>query len=689
MDKEKPKTQDPKPITHNHKYAEVVFNLPVDKSFHYLVPGHLEDAVEIGKRVKAPFGPRSLTGFIVGLPERPPKSFRSRLKEIIGVIDEKPLFGGTLLELARWMNEYYLCSLGETLGTFIPPRLGFYRYKEYKDSQAPIEASKPFCLSPSQGKVLTVIREAIKEGRYGSFLLHGITASGKTEVYLQAIDEVRRQGKGAIVLIPEISLTKQIVDRFSLRFPCEVAVLHSGLSAGERHREWRKIRDGQANIVIGARSAVFAPMATLGLIVVDEEHETSYKQDETSPRYHGRDVAIMRARIENALIILGSATPSLESFYNTGRGKSRCLRLKERIDNRPLPRVRIVDMKRNLTSTPGVWNGKAHGVLSLELRDELKGCLGRGEQAVLFLNRRGYSNFVLCRECGQVINCPDCDVSLTYHLKNKVLCCHYCNYTQSAPSYCPKCKGVNIGRLGMGTQRVEEEAKRLFPQARVLRMDRDTTRRRGSHEVILSAFEKGEADILLGTQMVAKGLDFAGVTLVGVISADVALNLPDFRAGERTFNLLTQVGGRAGRGAKEGLVIIQTYNPNYYSIVAAKDHDYDSFYEQEILLRKELGYPPFNHLLNIKIEGPDEKTVIHGAQDLGRGLKSRNVESGCQILGPAPCSIPKIRRRYRWQILIKGKQPSKIRSLVQNSLESVSFARSLKLIIDMDPMMML
>lgn len=665
------------------KYAEVVFDLPIDKSFHYLVPAHLEDMAMIGKRVKAPFGKKSLTGFIIGLQDTPPMS-DLQLKEINDIIDKDPVLDVPLLQLARWIKEYYFVSLGETLRAFIPPRLSSYKSQLNRTGMKG-EGSLPLSPSPSQEEVLTIIKAAIKEGGYNSLLLYGITGSGKTEVYLQTIDEVRKKGKGAIVLIPEISLTKQIVDRFSLRFPHEVAVLHSGLSAGERHKEWRRIYDGQANIVIGARSAVFAPIPRLGLIVVDEEHETSYKQDEASPRYQGRDVAIMRAKIEDGLIILGSATPSLESYYNTTTGKkSRRLLLRERIENRPLPEVRIVDMRRVTQK-----GKKAPVILSSLLEQELRRCLSRGEQIVLFLNRRGFSNFILCPDCGEVIGCPHCSVSLTYHLKGRLLRCHYCNYVEAAPSTCPKCKGVNLGCFGLGTQQVEEELRRLFPETRILRMDRDTTTRRGSHEEILSTFEKGEADILLGTQMVAKGLDFAGVTLVGVISADVALNLPDFRAAERTFNLLTQVAGRAGRGPKEGMVIIQTYNPCHYSIVAARDHDYDSFYTKEILLRKELGYPPFNHLLNLRFEGMDEGAVIRGAEDLNRELRLRSSEFRCQVLGPAPCALVRIRERFRWQILIKGKRPSEIRSLLQESLSSLSFPRTLKIVIDMDPVMML
>jgi len=670
------------------KCIEVVFNLPIDNSFHYLVPSCLEASIEVGKRVKAPFGPKELIGFIAGLSTKPSGRPGLRLKEIIEVVDKTPLLSDRLMRLARWMSEYYLCPLGETIGAFIPPGINTSKPKNTTSkiktdlstsALTNVNSSKPLLPTSHQKEVLERVREAIGRGGYTSFLLYGITGSGKTEVYLQAIEEVIRGGKGAIVLIPEISLTKQTLERFSDRFPGKVAVLHSGLTLSQRSREWRRIREGRVHIVIGARSAIFAPMEKVGLIVVDEEHETSFKQDETSPRYQGRDVAVMRAKIEDAVIILGSATPSLESYYNTRNGKSSLLYLPERMEGRSLPPVEMVDMRKETG---------ASGILSRALRNGIETVLKRKEQAILFLNRRGYSNFLLCRGCGLIMDCPHCSVSLTYHLKEKTLRCHYCNYTQSAPSCCPKCSGTKISRFGFGTQRVEEEIGRFFPHARVIRMDRDTTRKRGSHEAILSKFEVGEADILLGTQMVAKGFDFSRVTLVGIISADVALNLPDFRAGERTFNLLTQVAGRTGRGSKGGVVIIQTYNPDHYSILMAKDHDYESFYQQEVAFRRELGYPPFNHLLNLKLEGRNEETVMKVADDLCCSLRIRN-EFGYQILGPAPCTLSKIRGRYRWQILVKGKKPSSLRTLVQEALLSLSIPSQLRLIVDMDPVMML
>jgi primosomal protein N' (replication factor Y) len=657
-------------------YAEVCLNLPIKRSFHYLVPHHLEKDVGVGKRVLVPFGKRRLFGFVLSTPNEAPTGIETR--EILEVVDQDPLLHEDLLHLASWMEDYYLCPIGEVIHGFLPPGLT-KRPRRPKGKPDPTpKKTDPLTLTPSQQEVFDVIKGAIEEGGYRSFLLHGVTGSGKTEIYLQAIDVARRRGKGAVVLIPEISLTKQTLERFRCRFGEDVAVLHSGLRPSQRASEWRRVRDGRARIVVGARSAVFSPIRNVGLIIVDEEHETSYKQDERSPRYHGRDVAIMRGMKDGAIVLLGSATPSIESYHNTTIGKSTLLTLCQRIDHRPLPSAKIIDMRRE--------KGK---ILSKVLMEEIHKRLKVGEKVILFLNRRGHSSFILCRECGDVGRCPRCNLALTYHLQGRRMMCHYCGYTRSAPDRCGSCGGVNMDHMGIGTQRVEEEIGRVFPDEKVLRMDRDTTRRPDSYHRILSSFETGDAKILLGTQMVAKGFDFPDVTLVGVILADIALNLPDFRASERTFNLLTQVGGRAGRGQREGMVIIQTYNPDHYSIVAASHHDYHSFYKKEIILRRELSYPPFVHLVILRLKGRDEKRVIDVAEGLGEKLREGAHRFGTIVLGPAPCPLPKIRGEFRWQILIKGKSPTRMRGLIRECLDTFTVPRGVRLGVDVDPVGML
>ncbi|MEW6618992.1 MAG: primosomal protein N' [bacterium] len=549
----------------------------------------------------------------------------------------------------------------------------------YKDRY--FKPSYPLRLTKEQTESLNAIKEYIKKGEFKVFLLHGITGSGKTEVYLQAIDEVLKIGKGVIVLVPEISLTPQTVERFKARFGGKVAILHSKLSPGERYDQWRRIQEGGAEIVIGARSAIFAPMKNLGLIVIDEEHETTYKQYDSVPRYHARDVAIMRAKFTDAVVILGSATPSVEAYYNTSIGKFYYLHLPSRIDHRPLAEVEIIDMKEELK----MGN---RSIFSLKLKEAILDRLNKQQQVIIFLNRRGFATFIQCRDCGMTMRCPHCEITLTYHFADKMLKCHYCNFQKIAPAFCPKCQGTQIRYSGTGTQKVEDELQKLFPHSRISRMDLDTTTPKMAHDNILSSFKSGGIDILVGTQMIAKGLDFPNVTLVGVVSADVGLNLPDFRAAERTFGLLTQVAGRAGRGQNPGLVIIQTYNPEHSTIQSAKIQDYATFYSQEITFRKELNYPPFTHLLNIIIKGKNGEETIKLAQTLGSILRSNNQDKTVIILGPAPCPLTKIKEEYRWQILLKG-NPKPLRELVKSALDQITIPGYLKINVDVDPIGML
>ena len=527
----------------------------------------------------------------------------------------------------------------------------------WSTSRAPVPAPAPE-LTIDQERAVERVTARIDSGG-GVVVLHGVTSSGKTEVYLRAFEHALARGRRGILLVPDIALTPQMVDRVVARFgPERVAVLHSALGAGERLDEWERARRGQVDIVVGARSAVFAPVPSLGLIVVDEEHDGSYKQDE-SPRYHARDVAVFRAERVDATVVLGSATPSLETYSRIESGEYEVIELPRRIDDRPMPDVAVVDMRSELKAGNRT-------IFSRLLRARIEQTLDREQQVILFMNRRGFSTFVLCRECGHVMTCPHCDVSLTLHgsgSRRSELVCHYCNHTERAPDVCPSCGGTHIRYFGAGTERIEDEVKKSFPEARVARMDVDTTRRKGAHRAILGAFRAGHTDILVGTQMIAKGLDFPNVTLVGVVSADTALNLPDFRAAERTYQLISQVAGRSGRGDAPGTVVVQTYSPEHYSIVAAASHDYRAFYEAEIASRREAGYPPARQMARILLRGIDESATARYAGVIARACR----ELGCvsdgtvEVLGPAPAPIPRIAGKYRWHLLLLSGNPKALR----------------------------
>jgi primosomal protein N' (replication factor Y) len=533
-----------------------------------------------------------------------------------------------------------------------------------------------------QEAILVEILKGIHSKRFSPFLIYGVTGSGKTEIYLRAIEEVLIQGREAIVLVPEISLTPQLLSRFKDRFGENLALLHSGLGRGERYDQWRRIWKGEVKIAMGARSAIFAPFKNVGIIIVDEEHDPSYKQEEKL-RYHARDVAVVRAKQVEATLLLGSATPSLESFYNTEKGKFRLLNLPERIEGRPLPRVEIVDAK------------KEGGLLSEKLRAALQKNIEDKKQSLLFLNRRGFANFILCPECGHTFKCPNCSVTLTYHLRDRSLQCHYCDYRIQAPGDCPKCQGHRLQGMGIGTERLEQEIKSLFPETQVGRMDRDTTSRRRSHLQILKRLESGSIDILVGTQMIVKGHDFPNVTFVGVVSADTSLHFPDFRSSERTFQLLTQVAGRAGRGEVFGEAVIQTFNPDHYSILRAKDHDYMGFYQEEIQFRKALEYPPFSRFINFRLVGNSEKRTKAVAEEMGRigqSLLKKRYGKGIEILGPSSAPFAKMRGKYRWQMLAKGKSPQWLHQFAKelaSRMEVQIKGKGVNLDIDVDPVFIL
>jgi len=537
-------------------------------------------------------------------------------------------------------------------------------------------------LTPEQETALAPVVDAVRAGRFEAHLLHGITGSGKTEVYLRAASVARSLGKTVLVLVPEIALTPQTVGRFRARFGDDAVVLHSALSAGERHDTWREIHRGRYPVVVGVRSALFAPLTNVGLIVVDEEHETSYKQGE-APRYHARDGAVVRARLESVPVVLGSATPSVESYANVKNRKYRLSILPKRIEDRPLPRIELLDLHK-------IPPKERLGVLSPQLVEKIGAVLERGEQAMIFLNRRGYAPFLLCPGCGHVPRCPHCEVTYTFYKARPILRCHYCGTERRPPEACPECQSSRISHRGVGTQRVEEDLVKAFPRARVARMDLDTTRRRDSARQILGRFAKGEIDLLLGTQMIAKGHHFPGVSLVGVINADIALHLPDFRAAERTFQLLLQVAGRAGRGASKGEVIIQTFHPMHYALRAAVDHDYEAFVEREMEDRRELRYPPYSRIISITFRGKQEGRVQAGATRFRQIVTTDKKLDGLyyEILGPAPAPIARIRDKVRWKLLVKGK-PGRWRALrdrLSEHLETFHAGRGAhtELIVDVD-----
>ena len=562
-------------------------------------------------------------------------------------------------------------------------------------SSESIAPTQPFPLNPAQSTALKKIQEALASHAVApaahantlTFLLHGVTGSGKTEVYMQAMAEVLEKGESVIVLVPEISLTPQTASRFVGRFGERVALLHSRLSDGERYDQWHRIQKGEADIVIGPRSAIFAPVQKLGMLIIDEEHSDSYKS-ETAPRYHAREVAQKRSELANCPIILGSATPSLESFHQAQNGSYQLLNLPERIFSRKMPDVHIVDMRKELKKGNRT-------IFSDLLRGSIEASLVRQEQIILFLNRRGHSTYVFCRNCGYVEQCDNCSISLTYHRETRQLICHHCGSRRSTHPVCPQCSNEAIRFFGVGTEAVEQEVCKAFPKARVMRFDADSTARKNAHQQILDAFKRQKIDILIGTQMVSKGLDFPNVTLVGVIAADTALNLPDFRAGERTFSLLTQVAGRSGRADLEGQVIIQTYMPEHYCIAAAQHHDYIGFYAQEVEARGALRYPPFSHVAMLLLRGRDEKAVIEGAYAARDQLEiwltdqePPNAEATTlEILGPAPAPLAKIEGKFRWHLLLRSADPEKMGQLLKRLTDEPpsTISKAIEFVIDIDP----
>jgi primosomal protein N' (replication factor Y) len=537
-------------------------------------------------------------------------------------------------------------------------------------------------LTDEQKTALDDIMQGLLSGMYMPYLLHGVTGSGKTEVYFSAIEEVLKLNGSVILLVPEIALTPQLLSRVKEKFgDKDIAVLHSGISQSQKYDEWRRIQKGEAKIVVGVRSAIFAPVYNLRLIIVDEEHDTSYKQDDRIT-YNARNLALVRAMLNSVTVILGSATPGIQTYYNTRERNFRYLRLTKRIDNRPLPRVDIIDMKEERTSAGSV------PIVSRSLKEAMKETLHSGKQTLLFLNRRGYTTFLYCLDCGYIFKCLNCSVSMTHHIDDSTLRCHYCNYTIKAPPICPECRGHRINSYGVGTEKVEGEIKSLFPEARVERMDSDTTQKRGSYVRILKELGRGNIDILIGTQMITKGHDYPNVTLVGVLSADTSLNIPDFRAAERTFQVLTQVSGRGGRGDTPGRVIVQTFNPDHYPIQRAREHDCLGFYADEISIRRELSYPPFSRMVNFRISSLRRESAMKCASKVASIARqlccNGNMDNKVKIMGPAEAPIAKIKGRYRWHMLLMGENVSTLHRLARDILANTKTTDS-TVTVDVDP----
>ncbi|MBE3577338.1 MAG: primosomal protein N' [Limnochordales bacterium] len=729
------------------RIARVVLDragLPGARPLDYLVPENWSDDI-LGRRVRAPLGRQQALGWVVEITNTTAVP-ADQLKPLLRLVDEEPCLTVELLETARYVAAVTLAPLHEGLKLVSPPDQGRVRrggraysrpqskggatgesagpqgavHGEADDASmqesgvselceewesvagglvpaSPFVPVRPLSLTQAQQQAVSQLLAALAAGEYQEFLLHGVTGSGKTEVYLQLMEAVVERGLGAIILVPEIALTPQTVARFRARFGAEkVALLHHRLAPAQRAAEWWRVRQGEARIVVGPRSAVFAPVDKLGVIVIDEEHETSYKQEE-SPRYHARDVARFRCRWHGALLVLGTATPSLETYYEARRGRIQLLQLPQRIAG-GLPRVTLVDMRKEAATRLGSPFSER---LQVRLTEEVES----GNQVILFLNRRGTAAFLLCRRCGEVVYCTNCQVSLTYHARPATLRCHYCGAVRAVPKQCPACgEAGGLHLWGVGTERIEAAVQELLPHARVARLDADTTRRRGSFEEILGRFARREVDVLVGTQMVAKGLDFPHVTLVGVIGADISLGFPDLRSAERTFQLLTQVAGRAGRAAA-GEVIIQTYNPDQYSILLASRQDYQAFYMKEIGLRRLLRYPPFTVLARLVFSGEQEGPVEELARVTAEELKSAGAraaegaaispldEDRVEIIGPAPAPIPRLKRRYRWHLLLKAWSKERLLALLtawdgQTRSRAAGRGKQVRISIDIDPVSM-
>lgn len=714
-------------------------NKNIDRIFEYDIPSNLISKIKIGIRVTVPFGNMKLEGFVLSISDN--KSTDKELRSIIDVIDDTVVLNDELLELGRVMQKNTLSTLISCYQVMLPKALKakngsvvnvkydtYYKLSgldfsniKFNDKQMEIinlfnsrdKILRQELVSISSSSVNTLLKKGVLieekrehyrlkysdnnsviykltsdqesvvseviNGDSSTYLLHGVTGSGKTEVYMAIIEHYLNLGKSCIVLVPEISLTPQMVSRFQNRFGDKIAAIHSALSDGEKYDEWRRIYRGEASIVIGARSAIFAPLKNIGVIIIDEEHSDSYKQSDPNPRYSAKDIALIRAKYHNCSVIFGSATPSLEAMARANKGVYKLLSLPNRVNGKSLPKVKIIDMNMGIRSSKGHF--------SLELLDAINKRIINNEQVILLLNRRGYSSFVTCRSCGYTYKCPNCDITLTYHKSSNTLRCHYCGYGSGVSDTCPSCKEKSLNNLGVGTQKIEEEINKYVVGAKVLRMDYDTTSRKGMHEKMINSFKNQEYNILLGTQMVAKGLDFSNVTLVGVINADTSLNIPDFRSSENTFSLLSQVAGRSGRSEKEGEVLIQTYNPDHYAISLASKHDYLTFFNEEMKIRKQLKYPPYFFICNIRISGKDALYIYEESCKIKRSL-DRNLNNVI-LLGPSTCSLYKINNIFRYSIIIKYRSDEGLYEVLEKIIEHYKSNNKIKIDIDFNPSQMM
>jgi len=671
--------------------VQVALPLPLQQTFTYSIPDLLRDEIEPGSSLLVPFRGREMTGFAVEVNTGTVDGAPGKLRDVIEVVDRGPLFPGDLFAVTRWMAEYYQCGWGEVLAAAVPEKGARRRKRDLDVEGVPIpdelQAAEEYpsvTLTGQQEEILAPLLSALDEQTWLTAVLHGVTASGKTAVYEQLVARALEHDRSAIVLVPEISITPQIVSLFRSRFGDQVALFHSRLKPRDRYVQWRRVLSGEARVVIGPRSAVLAPVRDLGVIVVDEEHEPSYKQAEPAPRYHARDVAVMRAREAGALCVLGSATPSAESYHNALEGKYLLLEMPDRVGSRPQPTIELIDM----ASEQHERRYEGTVIFSRRLEAAIEERLGRGEQTILFLNRRGFSPAITCKDCGEAEECLNCSVAMTYHSREGALICHYCGERKPPPLICPSCGSEHLSHQGLGTQRVESALLKRFPDARVLRMDSDTTRKRGSHGDLYRQFASGEGNILLGTQMVAKGFHFPGVTLVGVISADAELHFPDFRANERTFQLIMQVAGRAGRGDEPGEVVVQSYACDNPGIRHAATDDYRGFMTSEISSRRTLGYPPYGRMIRILLKGREEAAVLKTGRDVLRRL-SAVVPESVSVLGPAPAPLYRLNRWYRVHLFLRGPSALTLRKCVESSGIDALSRKNVHIAVDVDPVDML
>jgi len=661
---------------------QVAVLAPVRGLFSYRLATHAAATLP-GQEVEVPFGRQCLPGFIVSLGGPPPPAGMD-LKDA-RLVDR--VLPAELFRFLLWTANYYLHPPGEVIKAALPPELPISKSGRRRAPRVIAEPSVPARpapeLNPEQRLAVSAIEESLSAGGFAPFLLQGVTGSGKTEVYLRAIGAAIRAGRGALVLVPEIALTPQLVARFTERFGPKVATLHSGLSRGERVRAWNRLRSGEAQVAVGVRAAVFAPVQELGLVVVDEEHDASFKQEDRLC-YQARDMAVARAKLCACPVILGSATPSLETLANVERGRYRRIVLSQRIDARPMPSIELLNLRGS--PPPGAPGAE---LLRGALVAGLEETLSRGEQAILFLNRRGHAGSLVCQSCGQVSSCPNCSVSMTVHLKQRRLLCHYCGATCAVPESCPLCRGPLV-ELGAGTERLEAEVARRFPAARVARLDRDSASE-GEVRRTLAAFEAGELDVLVGTQLVAKGHDFPRVTFVGVVLADIGLNLPDFRAAERSFQLLVQVAGRAGRGSSPGKVVIQTYHPDHPALRHAATHDQEGFAAAELWRRRALGFPPYAKLCSLRVDSASPLRAERAARQLGKEAETllRRGPGKASLLGPAPAPLTRLKGRTRWQMLLRAQTHGQLRQLVVPLQALAQTLTGVRVVFDMDPMTML